>query len=180
MDWHLVISVQQQTPDNDFCHFSISNVRFAFWAFFRKPEKLGSHTGSKWWPGDPVTGTWKMTQMIHWPSDPMTQFHVWCPGSFRWSMVRWRWRCLAVGRRESIWRCWRHATRWSCRPAVSAGGRRGSSTGRPSTMTAGRALDPASRESSTAAATFRRVGFRCADSRVEIPELQHPPTYAAY
>ena len=47
-------------------------------------------------------------------------------------------------------------------------------------MTAGRALDPASRESSTAAATFRRVGFRCADSRVEIPELQHPPTYAAY
>ena len=28
MDWHSVISVQQQTPDNDFCHFSISNVRF--------------------------------------------------------------------------------------------------------------------------------------------------------
>jgi len=42
-----VISVQQQTPDNDVCHFSISNVRFAFWAFFRKPEKLGSHSGSK-------------------------------------------------------------------------------------------------------------------------------------
>ena len=48
MDWLPVISVQQQTPDNDFCHFSISNVRFTFWAFFRKPEKLGSHTGSKW------------------------------------------------------------------------------------------------------------------------------------
>ena len=74
--WHPVISVQQQTPDNDFCHFSISNVRFAFWAFFRKPEKLGSHAGSKWWPGDPVTWTWKMTQMTHWPGDPMTQFHV--------------------------------------------------------------------------------------------------------
>jgi len=27
---------------------------------------------------DPVTPTWKMTQMTHWPSDPMTQFHVWC------------------------------------------------------------------------------------------------------
>jgi len=40
-------TVQQQTPDNDFCHFSISNVRNAFWAFFRKLEKLGSHTGSK-------------------------------------------------------------------------------------------------------------------------------------
>ena len=52
MEWHPVISVQQQTPDNDLCHFSISNVRFVFWAFFRKPEKLGSHTGSKWWPGD--------------------------------------------------------------------------------------------------------------------------------
>jgi len=34
-----VISVQQQTPDNDFCHFSISNVRFAFWAFFSKTGK---------------------------------------------------------------------------------------------------------------------------------------------
>jgi len=42
-----VISAQQQTFDNDFCHFGISNVRFAFSAFFRKPEKLGSHTGSK-------------------------------------------------------------------------------------------------------------------------------------
>ena len=48
-----------------------------FGHFFRKPEKLGSHTGSKWWPGDPVTRTWKTTQMTHWPGDPMTQFHVW-------------------------------------------------------------------------------------------------------
>jgi len=52
-----VISVQQQTPDNDFCRFSISNVRTAFWAFFRKPGKLGSHTGSLKMmtqrPGDP-------------------------------------------------------------------------------------------------------------------------------
>ena len=70
MDWHPVISVQQQTPDNDFCHFSISNVRFAFWAFFSKTgKKLGSHTGSKWWPGDPVTRTWKMTQITHWLND---------------------------------------------------------------------------------------------------------------
>jgi len=76
MDWHAVISVQQQTPDSDFCHFSISNARFAFWAFFRKPEKRGSHTGSKRWPGDPVTRTWKLTQMTHWPDDPRTQFHV--------------------------------------------------------------------------------------------------------
>ena len=26
---------------------------------------------------DPVTRSWKMTQMTHWPGDPMTQFHVW-------------------------------------------------------------------------------------------------------
>ena len=67
MDWHPVISVQQQTPDNDFCHFSISNVRFAFWAFFRKPEKLGSHTGSKWWPGDPDP----YDPLTRWPNDPV-------------------------------------------------------------------------------------------------------------
>ena len=37
------------------------------WAFFRKPEKLGSHTGSKWRtvkndPNDPLT---------RWPNDPV-------------------------------------------------------------------------------------------------------------
>jgi len=46
------------------------------WGFFQKPGKPGSHTGSKWWPGDPVTRTWKMTQMTHWPGDPMTLFRV--------------------------------------------------------------------------------------------------------
>jgi len=25
---------------------------------------------------DPVTRTWKMTQMTHWPGEPMTQFHI--------------------------------------------------------------------------------------------------------
>jgi len=54
MDWHPVISVQQQTPDNDFRHFSISNVRFAFWAFFRKRKKSGVTPGQN---DDPVTRT---------------------------------------------------------------------------------------------------------------------------
>ena len=71
MDWHLVISVQQQTPDNDFCHFSISNVRFAFWSFFRKKEKLGSHTGSKWWPGDPEVKDDPNDPLTRWPNDPV-------------------------------------------------------------------------------------------------------------
>ena len=69
MDWHPVISVQQQTPD--VCHFSISNVRFAFWAFFRKPEKLGSHTGSKWCPGDPDVKDDPNDQLTRWPNDPV-------------------------------------------------------------------------------------------------------------
>ena len=60
-----MISVQQQTPGNDFCHFSISNVRFAFWAFFRKPEKLGFYTGSKLRPGDP--------DVKDDPNDPLTR-----------------------------------------------------------------------------------------------------------
>jgi len=37
--------------------------------FVRKPEKLGSHTGSKWWPGDPDSDRWPK-----WPIDPVTQW----------------------------------------------------------------------------------------------------------
>jgi len=51
MDRHPVISVQQQTPDNDFCHFSISNVRFAFWAFFENRKNSGLTPGQN---DDPV------------------------------------------------------------------------------------------------------------------------------
>jgi len=71
MDWYPVISVQQRTPDDDFCHFRISNVRFAFWAFFRKPEKLGSHTGSKWWPSDPDVRDDPNDPLTRWPNDPV-------------------------------------------------------------------------------------------------------------
>jgi len=62
-----VISVQQQTPDKDFCHFSILNVRFAFWAFFSKTGKTRVSHRVK-----------MMTQMTHCPGDPVTQFHVCC------------------------------------------------------------------------------------------------------
>jgi len=70
MDWHPVISVQQQTPDND-CHFSISNVRFAFWALFSK-------TGKTWvwhrvkmmtrWPGREIWPKWPIDPVTQWPS----------------------------------------------------------------------------------------------------------------
>ena len=66
-----MISVQQQASDNHFCHFSISNVRFEFWAFFRKPEKLGCHTGSKWWPGDPDVKDDPNDPLTRWPNDPV-------------------------------------------------------------------------------------------------------------
>ena len=52
MDLHSVISVQQHTPDNDFCHVSISNVHVAFWAFFRKRKNSGLTPGQN---DDPVT-----------------------------------------------------------------------------------------------------------------------------
>jgi len=43
------------TTDNDFCHFSISNVRFAFWAFFEnRKENSGLTPGQS---DDPVTRT---------------------------------------------------------------------------------------------------------------------------
>ena len=87
MDWHPVISVQQQTPDNDFRHFSISNVRFAFWAFVSKTGKTRvSHRVkmmTRW-------RSWKMTQMTHWPGDPVTQFHVWSTQLVRFALGRQR------------------------------------------------------------------------------------------
>ena len=72
MDWHPVISVQQQTPGNDFCHFSISNVRFAFLDIFSKTgKKPGLHTGSKWWPGDPDVKDDPNDPLTRWPNDPV-------------------------------------------------------------------------------------------------------------
>ena len=68
MDWHSVISVQQQTPDNDVVISAFQLYVLHFGHFFRKPEKLRSHTGSKWWPGDPDV---KDDRLTRWPSDPV-------------------------------------------------------------------------------------------------------------
>ena len=40
------------TTDFDFCHFSISNVRFAFWAFFGNRKNSGLTSGQN---DNPVT-----------------------------------------------------------------------------------------------------------------------------
>ena len=45
-----------------------------FGHFFENRNNSGLIPGQN---DDPVTRTWKMTQMTHWPGDPMTQFHVW-------------------------------------------------------------------------------------------------------
>ena len=92
MDWHPVISVQPQTPDNDFCHFSISNVRFAFWVFFRKSEKLGSRSHRvkmmTRWPG--------RERWPKWPIDPVTQWFLSMSG------VGFCWRTPATS--SALWR----------------------------------------------------------------------------
>ena len=56
MDWHPVISVQQQTPDNNFCHFKCT---FCILGIFSKTGK------NRMWK---MT---QMTQMTHWPTDPV-------------------------------------------------------------------------------------------------------------
>jgi len=44
-----------------------------FGHFFENRKKSGLTPGQN---DDPVTRTWKMTQMTHWTGDPVTQFHV--------------------------------------------------------------------------------------------------------
>ena len=46
-----------------------------FGHFFENRKNSGLTLGQN---DDPVTGTWKMTQMTHCLGDPMTQFHVCC------------------------------------------------------------------------------------------------------
>ena len=100
MDRHPVISVQQRTPDNDFCHFSISNVRFAFWAFFENRKNSVSHRVKMMtrWPSDPVpclvsvhrcTDT-SMTVSASWAELLPTRHDS-------QSVLQWRW-CRAVSR----------------------------------------------------------------------------------
>jgi len=47
-----------------FQHFKCYVLHFGH--FFRKPEKLGSHTGPKWWPGNP--------DVKDDPNDPLTRW----------------------------------------------------------------------------------------------------------
>jgi len=65
------------------CTFCILGI------FFENRKNSGLTRGQN---DDLVTQTWKMTQMTHWPGDPMTQFHVWCVyvwwHSWMWFMVR--------------------------------------------------------------------------------------------
>ena len=69
MDWHPVISVQQQTPDNDFCHFIIFKCTFCILGIFSKTGKTRvSHRVKMMirWPG--------CERWPKWPTDPVTQW----------------------------------------------------------------------------------------------------------
>jgi len=68
MDWHPVISVQQQTTDNDFVISAFQMYVLHFWAFFENRKNSGLTPGQN---DNPVTRVWKMTQMTRWPSDPV-------------------------------------------------------------------------------------------------------------
>jgi len=70
MDWHPVISVQQQTPEMTFVISAFQMYVLHFGHFFEIRKKLGSHshTGSKWWPGDPDV---KDDPLTRWPNDPV-------------------------------------------------------------------------------------------------------------
>jgi len=41
------------------------------WVVFRKPEKLGSHTASKWWPANPEVKDDPNDPLTRWPNDPV-------------------------------------------------------------------------------------------------------------
>jgi len=41
------------------------------WAFFENRKKLGSHTRSKWWPGDPDVKDDPNDPLTRWPNDPV-------------------------------------------------------------------------------------------------------------
>ena len=75
--------IQCQYFNDDWADFH-KNIYLYLGLFFRKPEKLGSHTGSEWWPGDPHV---KVDPVTQWPSsmsgqDPLGMEH------FRWTAMR--------------------------------------------------------------------------------------------
>jgi len=93
MDWHPVISVQQQTPDNDFCHFSISNVRFAFWAFFENRKNSGLTPGKN---DDPVTRWPGRERWPKWPTDPVTHWPSSVSALYDKRTGDWRTSCICL------------------------------------------------------------------------------------
>jgi len=68
--------------------------------FFQKHEKLGSHTRSKWWPGDPDVKNDPNDPLTRWPNDPVP-----CLVAARLyaDMYWWRRRAQANARAASHW-----------------------------------------------------------------------------
>ena len=103
MNWHPVNSVQQQTPDNEgllsFQHFKST---FCILGIFSKTgKKLGSHTGSKWWPGDPDVKDDPNDPLTRWPNDPVPCVVYTCASS--WLMISIWTRSCAMLRSLGRW-----------------------------------------------------------------------------
>ena len=72
MDWHPVISVQQQTPDNDFLSFQHFKSTFCILGIFVENRKnSGLAPGQN---DDPVTRLPGRERRPKWPIDPVTQW----------------------------------------------------------------------------------------------------------
>ena len=78
------------------CLFSISNVRFAFWAFFENRKNSGLTPGQN---DDPVTRWPGRERWPKWPIDPVTQWPSSISGGSKQAIVMSTSVCL------SVWLC---------------------------------------------------------------------------
>jgi len=71
MDWHPVISLQQQTPDNDFISFQMYVLHFGH--FYKNRKNWGLTPGQMMtrWPGDPDVKDDPNDPLTRWPNDPV-------------------------------------------------------------------------------------------------------------
>ena len=102
---------------------------YLYIGFFRKPEKLGSHIGSKWWPGDPDVKDDPNDPLTQWPNDPVPCLvHITshaCVNSGTYNCVKkptrsWRRARAAIVCRRGRW-C---RTRYRSRPGPMSDDRR--------------------------------------------------------
>jgi len=63
--------IKYQYFNDGWTDFHKKYTSYLYLGLFRKTEKLGSHTGSKWWPGDPDVKDDPNDPLTRWPIDPV-------------------------------------------------------------------------------------------------------------